>query len=39
MGFEKSELIHACGVMEPSDLKNRQDIFKQAEELAEKLTG
>jgi hypothetical protein len=39
MGFEKSELIHACGVMEPSDLKGRQDILKQAEELAEKLTG
>jgi multimeric flavodoxin WrbA len=39
MGFEKSELIHACGVMEPSDLKNRQDIFKQAAELAEELAG
>jgi len=39
MGFEKSELIHACGVMEPSDLKSRQDIFKQAGELAEKLAG
>jgi multimeric flavodoxin WrbA len=39
MGFEKSELIHACGVMEPSDLKSRQDIFKQAEDLAEKLVG
>jgi multimeric flavodoxin WrbA len=37
MGFEKSELIHACGVMEPRDLKNREDIFKQAEELADKL--
>jgi multimeric flavodoxin WrbA len=37
MGFEKSELIHACGVMEPRDLKNRQDIFKEAVELAEKL--
>ncbi len=39
MGFEKSELIHACGVMEPSDLKNRQDIFQKAQELAEKLVG
>lgn len=39
MGFEKSELIHACGVMEPPDLKKRQDIFKQAQELAEKLAG
>ena len=39
MGFEKSELIHACGVMEPSDLRRRQDIFKQAEQLAEKLAG
>ncbi len=39
MGFEKSELIHACGVMEPPDLKKRQDIFKQAQELAKKLVG
>jgi multimeric flavodoxin WrbA len=39
MGFEKSELIHACGVMEPRDLKNREDIFKQAEELADKLVA
>jgi multimeric flavodoxin WrbA len=39
MGFEKSELIHACGIMEPSDLKSREDIFKQAEDLAEKLTA
>jgi multimeric flavodoxin WrbA len=37
MGFQKSELIRACGVMEPSDLKHREDIFQQAEELAEKL--
>ncbi len=36
MGFENSELIHACGVMEPADLEKRQDAFKQAEELAEK---
>lgn len=37
MGFETSELIRACGVMEPRDLKKRQDIFEKAEALAKKL--
>ncbi len=39
MGFEKSELIRVCGVMEPKHLNKRQEIFKEAKELAEKLVG
>lgn len=36
-GFEDTYLIRACGVLGISDIKNRPDIFKQAEEIAEKL--
>ncbi len=39
MGFENAGLIRACGVSEPGEVTNRQEIMKQAEELALKITG
>jgi len=39
MGFETADLIRACGVMEPEDLKGRADVFAQAHALAQRLVG